>query len=364
MKLNINIGLKKILLLLSFLFLGSSSISAHCDGMDGPVVKAAIKAIETGNVNYVIIWMQKADEEIIKNAFNKTLVVRKLNKEAKELADMYFYETVVRLHRSGEGEPYAGLKPAGRDLGPAIPAADSSILIESLVPLEKVLSNQIPDQIKDLFNDAISKKNYKVDDIEAGREFVKAYVQFIHFVEIYNETGDLPLEGHSHKTEINNHETKTVEGDETMKFIIPESMKIEHEKLHTILAEATKVEGEIGTAAKEVAKVLHGHFVKEEEIAIPPLGLLTEISKGHVTEEMKSVIRMTDQLKAELPQMLEEHKLIVDALNKFKEVAEKMNRKDYVVFTEDLKLHAKTEEEVTYPTAILIGEYLKLKLGS
>ena len=80
MKLNINIGLKKILLLLSFLFLGNSSVSAHCDGMDGPVVKAAIKAFETGNVDYVLIWVQKEDEEIVKNAFNKTLLVRKLNK--------------------------------------------------------------------------------------------------------------------------------------------------------------------------------------------------------------------------------------------------------------------------------------------
>ena len=362
MKLNINISLTMIQLLLLFLLFDSSSVSAHCDGLDGPVVKAAIKAIETGNVNYVLIWVQKADEEIIKSAFNKTLAVRKLSKDAQELADMYFFETLVRIHRSGEGEPYTGLKPAGRDLGPAIPAADSSIDRNSLNQLEKVLAGQIPDEIKDLFNNAVSKKDYSIDDVDAGREYVKAYVQFIHSVEVYYETGELHHESHTHKTEINQHETTKHEGEKAMEFKIPESMKIEHEKLHAILAEATKEEGEIGTTAKEVAKVLHGHFVKEEEIAIPPLGLLAEISRGHVTEDMRPVTKMTDRLKAELPQMLEEHKQIVRALNKFEEVAKKMNRKDYVDFAEDLKLHAKNEEEVTYPTSILIGEFIKLKL--
>src|SRR5512147_1018908 len=78
---------------------------AHCDGLDGPVVKAAQKALETGNVNPVLIWVQKKDEGEIKQAFQKTLAVRKLNPQAKELADMYFFETLVRIHRAGEGEP-------------------------------------------------------------------------------------------------------------------------------------------------------------------------------------------------------------------------------------------------------------------
>src|ERR1051326_7561606 len=100
---------------------------AHCDGLDGPVVKAAQKALESGNVNPVLIWVLKKDEGEIKKAFQKTLAVRKLNPQAKELADMYFFETLVRIHRAGEGEPYTGLKPAGRDLEPAIPAADKAI---------------------------------------------------------------------------------------------------------------------------------------------------------------------------------------------------------------------------------------------
>ena len=95
--------------------------------MDGPVVQAARKALETGEVKLVLIWVQKQDEGDIKEAFQKTLTVRKLGAAAKELADRYFFETLVRIHRAGEGAPYTGLKPAGRDLGPAIPAADEAI---------------------------------------------------------------------------------------------------------------------------------------------------------------------------------------------------------------------------------------------
>ncbi len=84
-----------------------------CDGMEGPVVKAAPKALEAGNVNLVLIWVQEKDEGEARSAFEKTLAVRKLGLEAKALADMYFFETVVRIHRAGEGAPYTGLKPAG-----------------------------------------------------------------------------------------------------------------------------------------------------------------------------------------------------------------------------------------------------------
>ena len=90
-------------------------------------VKAAQKALEMGNVNLVLIWVQKTDGNEIEKAFQKTLAVRKLNRQAKELGDTYFFETLVRIHRAGEGAPYTGLKPAGRDLGPAIPTADKAL---------------------------------------------------------------------------------------------------------------------------------------------------------------------------------------------------------------------------------------------
>lgn len=119
----------------------TAPVSAHCDTMDGPVVKAAQEALETGNVNLVLIWVQEKDEAQIKEAFNNTIAVRKLSPEAKELADMYFFETLVRVHRAGEGAPYTGLKPAGLDLGPAIPAADEALKTGSPDKLVKLLTS-------------------------------------------------------------------------------------------------------------------------------------------------------------------------------------------------------------------------------
>src|SRR4030067_3866291 len=116
------------------LLLEPSSALAHCDAMDGPVVKAAQRALETGNVNLVLIWVRKEDSEEIEKVFQKTLNLRKKGPEAKELADKYFFETLVRIHRAGEGAPYTGLKPAGRDLGPAVPAADKAIAEGELGP--------------------------------------------------------------------------------------------------------------------------------------------------------------------------------------------------------------------------------------
>jgi hypothetical protein len=147
-----------------------------------------------------------------------------------------------------------------------------------------------------------------------------------------------------------------------MTFQIPASLKLEHEDLHAELVMATKAGGKVGEAAKGVARVLHDHFVKEEEFALPPIGLLSALARGEVDENMTSVLRMTDRLKAELPQMLEEHKAVVAALKNLIAAAEVENKPEHARFAEKLMLHAQTEEEVLYPTAILVGEYLKLKL--
>lgn len=146
-----------------------------------------------------------------------------------------------------------------------------------------------------------------------------------------------------------------------MKIKIPESLKLEHEELHKQLAEATKVGGKIADAAKLVAQTLHPHFVAEEEFAIPPLGILPQLVTGKVDEDMKEILKMTDKLKSELPKMLQEHKAIVTALDELVKAAQEENKPEYAAFAEKLKLHAKTEEEVTYPTALLIGEFLKLR---
>ncbi len=146
-----------------------------------------------------------------------------------------------------------------------------------------------------------------------------------------------------------------------MEFNIPQSLKSEHDELHAELARATQMKGSIGESAKAVAKVLHPHFVKEEEYALPPLGLLSSLAEGKITPDMKNALDMTDKLKSELPVMLEEHKAIIASLKLLVKAAKKENKKEYVNFADKLILHAKMEEEVLYPASLLIGEYLKLK---
>jgi hypothetical protein len=100
-----------------------------------------------------------------------------------------------------------------------------------------------------------------------------------------------------------------------MKFTIPLPLQREHEALHDRLRQATQADGDVGEAAKALARLMHAHFVKEDRIALPPLGLLTALARGEVTDEMAEVLKLTDQLEAELPQMLAEHGAIGEALN-------------------------------------------------
>lgn len=155
--------------MLATTFLAPAVVLAHCDGMDGPVVKAAQKALAEGKVNLVLIWVQPGDEGAIKTGFQKTLAVRELSPEARELADMYFFETLVRIHRAGEGAPYTGLKPTGRDLGPIIPAADKAIAEGKIEPLLKLLPAAAHAGIRKHFTDVLAKKHYKEDDVQTGR---------------------------------------------------------------------------------------------------------------------------------------------------------------------------------------------------
>ena len=148
-----------------------------------------------------------------------------------------------------------------------------------------------------------------------------------------------------------------------MEFKTPQPLKIEHHQLHDMLHRATKEPGELGEAAKGVTRLMHPHFIKEEEYALPPLGLLPALARGELKLEMRSVLAMTDRLKLGLNEMLREHQEIVAALNTLSAVARRAQKPEYAEFAEKLILHAQTEEEVLYPTAILIGEYVKLKLG-
>ena len=148
-----------------------------------------------------------------------------------------------------------------------------------------------------------------------------------------------------------------------MEFIIPAPLKREHEELHDALRKATKEGGAVGDAARALAKLMHPHFVKEDAYALPPLGLLPLVAKGTVTPEMAEVLKLTDKLKQDLDEMLTEHKAIVAALEKLAAAARRENKPDYVAFADKLIEHARTEELVMYPTALLIGTYIRQKLG-
>jgi hypothetical protein len=176
--------------------------------MDGPVVEAAQRALAESNVNFVLVWVQKDDEAQIQDAFAKTLAVRKLNPEARELADMYFFETLVRIHRAGEGAPYTGLKPAGRDLGPAIPAGDKALATGDIEPVVRLLAEKTGYGVREHFEDTLAKKQFDPNDVAAGRESVKAYVEYIHYVEgIYQATTSA---AHGHFAEVaETHEQRT-----------------------------------------------------------------------------------------------------------------------------------------------------------
>ena len=154
--------------------LSASPVSAHCDGLDGPVVTAAQTALKTGNLNHVLIWVRPEDATQIKAAFDEALVVRKLSPQAENLADRSFFETLVRVHRAAEGAPFTGLKPAGRDLGPAIPAADNAIKTGKDDDLKRLLIKEVQEGVATRFQHLQEKKNFAVDNVTAGRDYEKS----------------------------------------------------------------------------------------------------------------------------------------------------------------------------------------------
>jgi hypothetical protein len=169
---------------------------AHCDGLDGPVVKAAKDALQAGNVNLVLVWVQQKDEPEIRAAFQQTLRVRKQSPEAQALADRSFFETLVRIHRAGEGASYTGLKPAGRDLGPAIPAADRALEAGAVGPLRDLLVEAVSRGLQKRVEALSTLKGYDPNDVAAGRRYVQAYVEYIHYVERINEAATAAATGH------------------------------------------------------------------------------------------------------------------------------------------------------------------------
>jgi hypothetical protein len=176
----------------------SAPALAHCDTLDGPVVDAARQALDSGNPNLVLVWVQKNDEAQIRQAFQQAYDVRKAGGEAKALADRYFFETLVRVHRAGEGAPYTGLKPAG-EIEPPIAAADKAIASGKPQELARLISSRTEKGLHEHFAEVMAKKRYDANDVEAGRAYTSAYVEFTHYAErLYNAAGTEAPGEHAH----------------------------------------------------------------------------------------------------------------------------------------------------------------------
>lgn len=166
-------------------FISPQKVSAHCDTLDGPVVNAARKAMETDNVNYILIWVKPENEDEIRKALRKARDKKKKakNKEEKDRAEMELFEILVRIHRKGEGAKYEGIKPAG-SVEPEIALADKAVATGKLNDIfDHIQSPENKEIILHLFHRVEEKSRYDVNDVSAGREFIAAYVVFIHAVE-------------------------------------------------------------------------------------------------------------------------------------------------------------------------------------
>ncbi|NTU60034.1 MAG: hypothetical protein HGA98_03130 [Deltaproteobacteria bacterium] len=186
-----------------------SRANAHCDSLDGPVVVTAKAALAKGDVTPILKWVGQADEGEIKAAFARTLVVRAKGPEAKELADRFFFETLVRVHRAGEGFPYTGLKATVAEAGPAVLGADKALETGSVEGLVKAVTDEAAAGLRRRFAHARELKEHANHNVAAGREYVAAYVDYVHYAEglheaaarkseHHGEGGAKPHGGHSH----------------------------------------------------------------------------------------------------------------------------------------------------------------------
>ncbi|MEI6631415.1 MAG: DUF6448 family protein [bacterium] len=169
--------------LAALFFCAPGGAFAHCDTMDGPVVADAKIALEKADITPVLKWVKKEAEPELKTAFDKAIAESSKGEQEKIKAEGEFFDTLVRLHRQGEGVDFTGIKPAGTDLGPAVTGADKALENGSADSLVQLLTEEVNKGVRERFNNAIEKKKRAEENVEAGRAFVQAYVEFIHYVE-------------------------------------------------------------------------------------------------------------------------------------------------------------------------------------
>jgi hypothetical protein len=194
-----------VLPVLLLLVLASATAGAHCDTMNGPVVKAAQTALERGDVRLVMIWVKPEAEPEIRSLFERVRAARTQGEPARSVADRLFFETVVRLHRAGEGAPFTGLKDASEPLEPGVVEAEASISAHSPKALSAELTALLHRGIEESFRELEAARNYPPEDVAAGRRYVGAYVRYIHSVERLYKTLATHGEGEEHPVEPHNH---------------------------------------------------------------------------------------------------------------------------------------------------------------
>jgi hypothetical protein len=170
------------IVLITAVMLLPGTVRAHCDTLDGPVVRSARAALEKGDVTPVLKWVRAEDEPDIRAAFDKTMRVREKGLDARELADLYFFETLVRIHRAGENAPYTGLK-GSEAVDPVVVLADGALESGNVDQLIGILTAAMADGIRVRFLETLESRNHADESVEAGREFVRHYVFFTHYVE-------------------------------------------------------------------------------------------------------------------------------------------------------------------------------------
>ena len=172
--------------------------SAHCDTVDGPVVAAARVALEKGDVTPVLKWIHPEDENEIRAAFALTIEVRGAGSQARQLADTWFFETLVRIHRAGEGAPYTGLAPAGTPIEPSITLSDKALATGDPTDLVRFVSGAVADGIRERFARAAEAKKHADESVTSGRAYVAAYVELTHYVERLHEDATSAAAPHGH----------------------------------------------------------------------------------------------------------------------------------------------------------------------
>lgn len=181
--------------LISRLFAALPEVEAHCDTADGPAVTDGRRALESGNLNHALKWIPADGEAELRAVFDKAIRVRELGLDARDLADRLFLETLVRIHRMAEGVGFTGIQGPGAEVEPVVAAADRALDTGDVEPLRALVPADRFEELARLFAAARARRDFPVDDVAAGREFIAAYVSYFKYAE--GEDHDHGLHGHA-----------------------------------------------------------------------------------------------------------------------------------------------------------------------